>query len=292
MCRYVGLCRSRSTGPNVATPSASNGRSACCAASQSLIRGSVSSGVVVGKSARVTMRSGSPTATAATHVVPPPSTPAKTGPRRSAPEDGKPSESSASVGSIAADASSTASTTRACRNGENAFVAQGGGRILESHDSNAGSAKSSVGKTTSQQTRFLRSRRRATVRVAIANRRPIRFREHRAGAATRHSERTGRTVADHARVGAAECIVEVVAREKAPLARAQVEVRVRRGLIVPTPVLHTRARSGARHAVRPRWGRSGRPKCVPVTCRFLPSVVPIGGLRGSRACRTSAAPAV
>ena len=124
MCPYVGLCRSRSTGPNVATPSASNGRSACCAASQSLIRGSVSSGVVVGKSARVTMRSGSPTATAATHVVPPPSTPAKTGPRRRAPEDGKPSELSASVGYIAADASSTASTPRACRNGENAFVAQ------------------------------------------------------------------------------------------------------------------------------------------------------------------------
>jgi len=33
-------------------------------------------------------------------------------------------------------------------------------------------------------------------------------------------------------------------------------------------------------------------KCVPVTCRFLPSVVPDVARRGSRACRTSAAPAV
>ena len=76
MCPYVGLERSRSTGPNVATPSASSARSAWRASSHARTDASVVRGSVVGNSARATMRSGSPSATAHTHDVPPPSTPA------------------------------------------------------------------------------------------------------------------------------------------------------------------------------------------------------------------------
>ena len=73
---YVeALVGSRSTGPKVAIPEPSNGRSAARSSSQSRTIASVSRRVVVENSARSTMRSGSPSATATTHVVPPPSTP-------------------------------------------------------------------------------------------------------------------------------------------------------------------------------------------------------------------------
>jgi hypothetical protein len=100
------------------------------------------------------------------------------------------------------------------------------------------------------------------------------FREHRAGANTRHSERTGRTVADHARIGAAECIVEVVARRRL-LSRARVGVReIRGGLIVPTPVLHTRAN---RERDTP-FDRDGDVQADQVRACHLP-LSPLGGPR-------------
>ena len=68
---------SRSTGPNVAMPMASNLPSAARASSHARTPPSVTIGSsVVGNSARSTMFSGTPSEIATTHVVPPPSTPA------------------------------------------------------------------------------------------------------------------------------------------------------------------------------------------------------------------------
>lgn len=93
---------SRSTGPNVATPRAWNGLSACAAASQLAIRGSVSSGDRVGNAWRLTTRSGVPSAMATTQVVPPPSTPAQRF-GRDRPDDETISDDSSAVGSDATD---------------------------------------------------------------------------------------------------------------------------------------------------------------------------------------------
>mmetsp|Transcript_5360 Transcript_5360/g.24140 ORF Transcript_5360/g.24140 Transcript_5360/m.24140 type:complete len:288 (-) Transcript_5360:1413-2276(-) len=77
MYPYVCEFLSRSTGPNVAMPMASNFCSAAHASSHARTAPSVTAGSsTVGNSARSTTFSGMPSEIAHTHVVPPPSTPA------------------------------------------------------------------------------------------------------------------------------------------------------------------------------------------------------------------------